>query len=209
VNLQDIEKRLAQLESQVALNNDIIAIEKLQKKYGYCLDRGRKEDIINMFSDDAESIEVSDYGVFLGKKGVSKFFHGDGKPKAQTQGRLSLVLQIQGVVDVSPDGKTAEGRWTGFMIGTRNIKGVPTPSWGLGTYENKYIKENGEWKFKKLNWNIIYRTTFEEGWVKQPDIAHIPYEQHAIKGDLPPTAYHPYPSEYFVPFHWDNTSKTS
>jgi hypothetical protein len=193
------------LEAKVLLHDDIEKIKKLQRIYGYYFGRGLQDEIINLFSDDAESVEVSDYGVFLGKEGIRKFFRQAlGFKKPRPQGYLAMCLQHQGVVDVDPDGKTAKGRWQGFMIGTRFIEGIPTASWGLGTYENEYIKEDGEWKFKKLHWNIIYRTTFEDGWVKKPDVGHIPYQDHAIRGDLPPTAYHPYPSDYFVPFHWVN-----
>jgi hypothetical protein len=202
MNLKEMEKKIKELEAKVTLQGDIEEIKQLQRIYGYYLDCGMKEDVINLFSDNAESLEVSDYGVFLGKAGVRRFFKGEGKP--HPKGNLSLVLQHQGVIHVNPDGKTAKGRWRGVMIGTRFIKGVPTPSWGLGTYENEYIKENGEWKFKKLHWNITYRTTYEDGWVKNPDVAHIPYEEHAVRGELPPTAYHPYPSDYYPPLHWKN-----
>jgi hypothetical protein len=157
MNLEEVTQRLRELEARVALLDDIEQIKKLQRIYGYYFGLDMKEDMIDLFSDNTESIEVSDFGVFLGKEGVRRFFQGENKTQ---QGNLSLTIQQQGVVDVEPDGKTAKGRWQGLMIGTRFIEGKPNASWGLGTYENVYVKEQGKWKFKKIHWNIIFRTTF-------------------------------------------------
>jgi hypothetical protein len=199
MNLEAVMARLQALETKVAQLDDIEQIKKLQRVYGYYFGMDMKDDILKLFSDNAESIEVSDFGVFLGKEGIRRFYQSENK---SMPGNLSLCIQQQGVVDVDSNGKTAKGRWQGFMIGSRFIKGTLTASWGLGTYENEYIKENGTWKFKKILWSIIYRTTFEDGWVKKPDVGHVPYEEHKVRGDLPPTAYFPYPSNYNVPLHW-------
>jgi hypothetical protein len=199
MNLEEMSARLKALEAKVAQLDDIEQIKKLQRIYGYYFGLDMKEEVLNLFSDNAESIEVSDFGVFLGKEGVKRFYHSENK---SMPGNLSLCIQQQGVVNLDPDGQNAKGRWQGLMIGSRRINGLLTASWGLGTYENKYVKENGVWKFKKILWSIIFRTTFEDGWVKKPDVGHVSYEEHSVRGDLPPTAYFPYPSSYHVPLHW-------
>jgi hypothetical protein len=207
MDLEQLTEKVKELEAKLQLQTDIEQITKLQRKYGYQLygyyfDSRMKDEVLNLFSDNAESFEVSDHGVYLGKEGIRRFFQAEGKPRPK--GKLAIILQLQGVVDVNSDGKTAKGRWTGIMITNILKNGKHEPSLGLGMYENEYIKENGEWKFKKLHWNIIFRSTLKNGWVKEPDISHVPYEQIEDRGDLPPTAYHPYPSGYFVPLHWIN-----
>jgi hypothetical protein len=207
MDLEQLTEKVKELEAKLQLQNDIEQIKKLQRKYGYHLygyyfDSRMKDDVINLFSGNPESIETSDHGVYLGKEGIRRFFQGLDEPRQD--GKLAVILQLQGVVDVNPDGNTAKGRWTGVMIMNLSIKGKLEPCLGLGTYENEYIKENGEWKFKKLHWNIIFRSTLRNGWVKEPDVVHVPYEEQEVKGELPPTAYHPYTSGYFVPLHWIN-----
>jgi len=210
MDLEQLTEKVKELEAKLQLQTDIEQIKKLQREYGYQLygyyfDSRMKDEVINLFSDNAESLEVSDHGVFLGKEGIRRFFQGEGEPRPE--GKLALILQLQGVVDVNPDGKTAKGRWTGIMIMNITQKGKHQPCLGLGTYENEYIKEDGGWKFKKLHWNIIFRSTLKNGWVKEPDVTHVPYEELKVRGDLPPTAYNPYPSGYFVPLHWIKSEK--
>ena len=112
-------------------------------------------------------------------------------------------LQLQGVIHVDPDGKTAKGRWQClFMsVGNFGVQGMPPRDcWGYGVYENDYIKENGKWMFKKLHFNRFFYTPYEDGWLKTPDAGSRMFDP--VKPDLPSTAYHPYPEQYIVPFHY-------
>jgi hypothetical protein len=192
---QEMAARLQTLEG-------MIEIDKLQKIYGYYLDNGMFQEVIDLFSDNAESVEVGDRGVFLGKDGVRRFFRdflgGGGKPRPA--GDMAFHMQHQGVVDIAPDGKTGQGRWYCTMIQARPIEsGGPTRSvLGHGVYENEFVKEDGKWKFKKLFYGLHYRSPIEGGWAEMPVIA----SGAAPASDAPPTAYHPYPDITLVPFHW-------
>jgi len=39
---------------------------------------------------------------------------------------------------------------------------------GCRSWENEYVKEDGKWKIKKILFNRIFTTPFEDGWVKTP-----------------------------------------
>ena len=71
--------------------------------------------------------------------------------------------------------------------------------WEGGIHELFCMKDGGIWKIKRLHYNLTFRTPYEEGWLNVPVIG-----QHGpdlnIPPDEPPTAYHPYPSGYQVPF---------
>jgi hypothetical protein len=202
MNSKELEAKVKMLEDKVRTLEDIEEIKSLQRIYGYYLDNDMQDDIIGLFSDYTESVEIADRGVFLGKEGVRKMFKGilgkEGKaiPPELT---LHLVMQHQGVVHVAEDGKTAKGRWQGWMVGTKPVAGVNRQTWGHGIYENEYVKENGTWKFKKLYFNLTFQTPYEDGWLKTPVVSRVP---DPIKPDRPSTAYHPYPSGYRVPCHW-------
>jgi len=195
MNSEELNERITRLE-------DIEALNKLQKIYGYYLDNGMYDKAVDLFSDNTESVEVGDRGVFLGKEGAKKFLLGYMGRYGNTPppGTMLTHMQLQGVVDVDPGGNTAKGRWYCWMIQAHpSIEpGVPRAAWGFGVYENEYVKENGKWKFKKLFCSITFRTPYEDGWVKTPVVA----EGRAEGADGPPTAYSPYPNQKLVPFHW-------
>src|SRR4030042_1450241 len=196
--LEELQARLMRLE-------DIKQIEKLQHTYGYYRDYGDWPKVVDLFAEKDASVEAADYGVYRGKEGVRRFYIdllGGGADKPRRPGILSIVFQLQGVVTVEPDGRTARGRWYGMGMEARPSaslhEGELRQTWIHGVYENEYGKEDGKWKIKKLHFNLTFRTPYEKGWLKVPVI-----DQHGpdaiIKPDAPPTAYHPYPSGYHVP----------
>lgn len=196
--VEDLEARMTRLE-------DIKQIEKLQRIYGYYRDYADWQKVVDLFSDDAESVEVADYGVYLGKQGVKRFYLELLGGKPPRVGMLSINMQIQGVITVDPNGKTAKGRWYGYMIEARPIvslhEGELRQMWGHGIYENEYVKEDGKWKIKKLHFYLNFRTPYEDGWLKIPVVGQNGPDKE-VPPDLPPTAYHPYPSGFHVPCHW-------
>jgi hypothetical protein len=197
MDLKEIAKRLQVVE-------DTLQIDKLEKVYGYYLDNGQNEKCAELFSDNAESIEISDRGVFKGKEGIRRFFfryleHGESADMPElTPGRLLIHQQHQGVIDIAPDGKTAKGRWYLLMIQAWPVDGKERSVLGHGVYENEFVKEDGVWKFKKMFMSLNFRSPIAEGWVDIPVVS----AGRAPQSDLPPTAYHPYPGMKIVPFHW-------
>ena len=187
---------LEALEKQVQLQEDIQEIEHLQRIYGYYFDNSMYIEVIDLFSENTDSVEVSGHGVFRGKEGAKHMYNamiGTKRP-----GWVFFeVMQSQGVVDVAPDGKTATGRWYTPSFECRPFGGTLRQTWQFGVYDNEYIKENGKWYFKKLHWNLTFWPSFESGFLKVPRLSDdIPF----VSADAPATAYHPYPSGYQVPY---------
>ncbi len=194
---------LIELEKTVQLQEDIQKIENLQKIYGYYFDNNMWAPILDLFSDNAESVEIADHGVFKGKKGVRRIywnmFAGGGKEQKNPPWMQFVVMQIGGAVDVSPDGKTAEGRWQTWLMEAKPYGAYNRQEWLHGYYENKYVKENGKWLFSKLYWNNTFCSPFEDGWVKLPLMGWMGLPD----ADAPPTAFHPYPYQRDnVPYHF-------
>jgi hypothetical protein len=202
MTIEELTAKVKALETRIRLQEDIEEIKKVQRMYGYYVDNHMLEDAIELFADDAESVEISDHGVFKGKSGITRFFKEilgkGGEPLPPWA--LYLVLQHQGVVNVDPNGKTARARWHGWMAGVTMQSGLPRQFWGHGIYENKYTKEKGGWKISKLYFNLTFRTPYEDGWLKTPVVGQL--ANGPVSADEPPTAYKPYPSGYKVPCHW-------
>jgi len=187
MTLKELEARLKNLE-------DVEAINRLQRAYGYYLVHWEGKQLAALFSDAPDvTLGAGDGGVvFSGQKDVKNFFKRIGNPPELLHG----LMQLSGIVDVDPDGKTAKGRWFGF--GPLAIPGEDEKVkaiWGFGIYENEYVKEKGRWKIKKLHYDYIMTTPYEDGWVKTPTMR--------IWGDL--NSYDkPYPSGFILPYHYKN-----
>ncbi len=89
---------LEELEKQVTLQEDIQEIEHLQRIYGYYFDNNMWAQIVDLFSDNAESVEIVDHGVFYGKKGVRRvywdMFNGGDKGRVNPPWNQYIVMQI-------------------------------------------------------------------------------------------------------------------
>src|SRR5512136_1243787 len=149
--MEVLQKRMMALEGRLRVLEDIEEIKKLQRIYGYYLDNKLWDEVVDLFSDHAESISIGNRGMYLGKKRVDTFFKkvfGGGKSGRQPR-ELHNHMQLQGVVNVDPGGKTAKGRWRALIQMTYQFPDGMQAGWGEGVYENEYVKENGKWKFKK------------------------------------------------------------
>jgi hypothetical protein len=191
---------IAELEKHITLLEDIQAIEDLQQMYGYYMDTHQREQIVTLWSDNAESFELESVGLFLGKKGVEQFFLKNDLLKgdeAEVPNWINiLIMMSQPVITVAPDGKTAKGRWNTWLAEAMPVEGIRRQQWVQGYYENEYVKENGKWLFKKLHWNVTIFTSFEAGWLKVPLLGRLDRDD----ADAPAPHFFPYPSGYRLPY---------
>jgi hypothetical protein len=208
MTIKELEARIKTLEEMVKTQaveirtlKDIEAIKRLQRAYGYYLEHWMAQEVINLFSDSPEvSLDLA-VGTFLGKTGIKRYFQHN-KPDKEF---LHQMMQLSGVVDVDVDGKTAKGRWYGFgAIALPGGKGV-RQNFMCGIYTVDYIKENGIWKFLKLQFDFIYSAKPLEGWVNPERVAAAtPGQSFSIKPDVPRIMKSRYPSGYIVPFHYNH-----
>jgi hypothetical protein len=192
-----LEAKLASLRQQVSLLEDAKAIERLQQTYGYYVSEGMGSEAAALFSDSpAASIELAQQGVYLGKKRIREFLTHGGE--GLKDGELREGTIMQGVVNVSPDGRSARGRWrTLIMGGTYGQDGT----WTEGPFENEYVKENGVWKLSKVHWYMTVKGSYDQGWHKQHFPAAGPLAD--LPPDQPPSEkYESWPAFYLPPYHY-------
>ena len=155
------DARLGRLEIEITRAEDVRAIKKLQRAYGYYADRGLWDDLANLFTDAA----VADYpsGIFDGNASIRAMFIqnlGQGKP-GLAEGRIYNHTILQPVVDLAADGATATGRWR--VLGMLGRYGG-SATWADSLYRFDYVKQNGRWKIQSLIAYAGSGGSYEAGW---------------------------------------------
>jgi len=191
--IEALAARLERIEDQRAC-------EKLQRSYGYYVDKSMWNDVADLFVEDS-TLEIGGRGVFLGKKRVLEYMGVGLGPTGPQREQIINHQQCQGFVTVSEDGKTARGRWRAFVIGGSSWAPV---NWGDCLYENHYKKVDGVWVIDKLHAPFTMYTLYKDGWHKATTPNTRP-ESFPPPPDLPPTViYLTYPNYYCEPFHYPN-----
>lgn len=193
---EQAQLQLAQLQHEVQLLEDERDVEILQRTYGYYVDKNLWAQIGDLFALEG-TLEIGGRGIFVGKERAQEYLEWLGEPE---QGRLYDHTQMQGVVNVSPDGTQAKGRWRALVWGG-NDGGASI--FGDCIYENEYVKEDGVWKIAKLHAYFIMYTMWEQGWGARAWPNTRP--EKVLPPDLPPTVvYDMYPGELTAPYHYEN-----
>lgn len=194
--LADLSAQLAQLQQQAQAANDYIAIANLQATYGYYVDKMHWDDAADLFAQDG-SLEIAGRGVFKGQDHVRKYLKQLGELK---YGTLYNHMQLQPVINVAPDGKTAKGRWRSLMqVGHLGKEA----RWGEATYENEYVKQEGVWKIQALHSYITFYVEYDKGWNK--GAVPMPTQIPGLQPDEPPSvSYGSFPNVYVPPYHYKN-----
>ncbi len=171
--LAAIERELAGLRHQLAIHEDVQTIRTLQFAYGYFMDKCMFDEIVDLFADDAELHFMG--GVFRGKAGARRLYGGASGLRGPADGMLFEHIIAQDIVHVADDRRTAEGRFRTFMQGGVHRSkldappSIPKQFLEAGIYENRYVREDGVWKFSLFNYRVVYQCDFGEGWANAPD----------------------------------------
>lgn len=199
--LAALETELAGLERDVGLLEDTKAIKRLQRAYGYYVDKKLTREIGALFADDPDTTaELGGSGVYVGRARIAEFYDRIVGGNEAKPGELFNHMILQGVVHVAPDGRTAKGRWRALIqLGQHGESAV----WAEGPYENEYVKEDGVWKFSKVHWFQTFSAPYSPGWHKAPQPMSPPLAD--FPPDRPPTmVYDSYPGVHQPPYHYAN-----
>ncbi len=172
------ERRAAQPWSQEAIDRraNVLLAEGLAlntvNAYGFYLDRGMYDDIVDLFSEDAK-IEIGGFGSWNGEEGVRAFLTRYGEPGLQ-YGELNDHAQLMPMVNIAEDGS---------MALVRNIDLAQMGQHGGEGYWQVMMQtfllrpdENGNWRITLVHHNPVMRATYANGWM-DPIAAEIPFPE--------------------------------
>jgi hypothetical protein len=220
--VEELETRLKTRESELRTLQDVKDIERVQYCYGYYIEHFMGKEIIDLFADGPDTVMYFlGMGTYLGKEGVRRCFATDPEKmnppgwhaEQGTKEFFHSLPMCSGIIDVAPDGQTAQGRWYGLL--TLNMTGKEgNELQAILIYENDFVKENGKWKIKVfrfgslLDWGAgkenLKAKLAEEANSDKPAKTAL----HKCTTDGPPTFKFwdvqgvKYPSGYIVPFHF-------
>jgi len=172
--IEALQKQFEALAHRVGELEDVHAIRRLHHAYGYFIDKCLYDETVDLFAEDSEVRFMG--GIFRGKAGAHRLYC-DRFRKNFTAGHNGPVYgflldhpQMQDIVDVAPDRSTAQGRFRCMMQAGRHEKAFDQTRqwWEGGLYENRYVKQEGVWKIKVLNYRPVWHATFEAGWAHTP-----------------------------------------
>ncbi|HLH68082.1 MAG TPA: nuclear transport factor 2 family protein [Candidatus Dormibacteraeota bacterium] len=214
--LRLLEGRISELERQLQEVADVQAIERLQYQYGYYLDKCLYEEVVQLFAHNSEVHFLR--GIFKGIEGVRRLYLGRFKKRwaaggnGPVYGHLLDHPQLQPVIHVAPDGLSARARFRSLMqVGVHRVAADTHPAgafqrWESGLYENQYVKEDGRWKIKVLNYRNFWLASYEEGWANAPiweDYLSVCYPEDPDGPDeLEEPAWSMWPETSLFPFHY-------
>jgi len=204
MTLEELTEKVKYLEQKVRTLDDIEAIKRLQKAYGFYLERGMYQEIVDCFSDSPDVTLNWLQGQYRGKEGIKTYFTFLSKEFSPPT-YLHQLMQLAGIVDVNADGLTARGRWYGFgpvffpeSMGGRHIL-------FSGIYESEYVKEDGVWKILSLKWMMPYSLDIPGGW-SMPEEINAQFLRGEFNDPEPQIPLDPddprYLNGYILPFHY-------
>jgi len=217
ITLASLAAKVAELEQRLTVREDEMDVKKLQYLYGYLIDKCMYDQVVELFAEDCEVRFFG--GVFKGKAGVARlyidrfrkrFTHNNNGP---VDGFLLDHPQIQTIIDIDADGKTARLRGRSTMQAGRH-KDYTYPELGLNTrqwwegglYENIYTKgDDGKWRIKLLNYFPHWHADFETGWA-HTNAEYVPFLNTLFPEDPagPDELYDNFflwPTHKLLPFH--------
>lgn len=198
---QSASEKLDALDARITRLEDMNQIERLQRAYGYFVDKAQWTQLAELFSEDA-TLEIGGKGLFTGKDRVLAYMQLSFGKDGIRPGVLINHMQFQPLADISADGKTGWLRSRAFVMANGG--------WGLPLYEDQFQKgEDGKWRISRLSGPFTMYSSWA-GWGKDATPNTWP-DKFGPPPDLPPsTVYLTYPAYYIIPYHYPNpvTGKT-
>jgi hypothetical protein len=163
-------------------------VKDLQRSYAHYTQAGLWDEAASLFTGDARFVRGAEE--LRGPQAITGWLvRRGGSARGLPPGALHIEFIDEPLVNLSPDGRSAKGRWMSIALlgdgkGQARIEG--------GIYENEYLREGPTWKIAVSRYHPQYSGPYETGWINEggADLPLVPYhfsiEESGIP--LPPAA---------------------
>lgn len=161
---QNIDAEIEALTLRVETLEGIRAVKKLQRAFGYYVDRGLWGEAADLFTDEG-TIEIGIDGVYAGRDRIEEYLRRlHGGQEGLIYGQLNEWVTLQPAINVAEDGRSATARWRDHgMLGQYKQHA----EWRDGIYENTYEKgADGIWRIGSLHLYVNFVAPYEKGWAR-------------------------------------------
>lgn len=146
----DLAARIDRLES-------IEAIKQLKHRYMEYCDLGYPPAKLGpLFAEDAVWTSKV-FGTYTGRKAIEEYFGGIS---AQIVFAAHLAMNFQ----IEVDGDRGTGKWRMLMPCTMMENGQKVSRWMLGDYVEEYVRIDGRWLFKKIDFLVNFNVPQQQDW---------------------------------------------
>ena len=196
-----VDREIAELTQRVERLEGHRAVKKLQRAFGYYVDRGLWGEAADLFADDG-TIEIGLDGVYVGRERIAEYLKRlHGGQEGLIYGQLNEWVTLQPSISVAADGRTATARWRDLgMLGQYKKHA----EWRDGIYENPYVRgADGIWRIGSLHLWVNFEVPYEKGWARLKPGEGVRRSQASL--DFPPdrgpsATYEAFPAVQVPPF---------
>lgn len=199
-----LDREIDELTQRVERLEGVRAVKKLQRAFGFYVDRGLWGEAAGLFADEG-TIEIGLDGVYVGPERIEEYLRRvHGGQEGLIYGQLNEWITLQPAISMADDAESATARWRDQgMLGQHKEHA----EWRDGVYENTYVKEDGVWKINSLHLFVNFVAPFEEGWARLEPGEGL--ERSEVSQDFPPdhgptVQYEPFPAVQVPPFQAPN-----
>ena len=165
-------RQLDELARDVSREESLRAVKNLQRSYAQYAQFGLWQAMGDLFATNGKVV----WGdrTISGPKAIAAWLASHSAPAGTVPGATNTELIDDPLVNLSDDGRTAQGRWRGLAL-RGDGKGKAWMEGGL--YENDYVMQGGRWKIAALHYYPQYEGSYATGWsnVGQKDLPIVPY----------------------------------
>ena len=137
---------IAALQARAQRLHDAQDLRRLQRAYGYYMDKGQWRDAAALFDDPAHAPVPQ----------------GPDGPFANV---LDNHFQLQPVIDIAAAAHHAVARWR--QLRQYGVYGQ-SAGWAEGPLQVHYIKRAGRWRIASLHWLARFDAPYAGGWAQAP-----------------------------------------